>query len=58
MVRDFDARGFQVCVHAQGDRAIEAVLDAYAAVLAPGRAPGRATRAGTASSTAGRCTPI
>jgi predicted amidohydrolase YtcJ len=37
MVRRFDARGFQVCIHAQGDRAIEAVLDAYAAVL-PGRA--------------------
>ena len=36
MVRDFDARGFQVCVHAQGDRAIETVLDAYAAILAPG----------------------
>jgi predicted amidohydrolase YtcJ len=36
MVRDFDARGFQVCVHAQGDRAIETVLDAYAAVLEPG----------------------
>jgi predicted amidohydrolase YtcJ len=36
MVRDFDARGFQVCVHAQGDRAIETVLDAYAEVLAPG----------------------
>jgi hypothetical protein len=34
MVRDFDARGFQVCIHAQGDRAIETVLDAYAAVLA------------------------
>jgi hypothetical protein len=34
MVRDFDARGFQVCVHAQGDRAIEAVLGAYAATLA------------------------
>ena len=34
MVRDFDARGFQVAVHAQGDRAIETVLDAYAAVLA------------------------
>jgi hypothetical protein len=30
MVRDFDAKGFQVCIHAQGDRAIEAVLDAYA----------------------------
>jgi predicted amidohydrolase YtcJ len=37
MVRDLDARGFQVCVHAQGDRAIETVLDAYAATLAPGR---------------------
>jgi predicted amidohydrolase YtcJ len=37
MVRDFDARGFQVCIHAQGDRAIEIVLDAYAATLA-GRA--------------------
>jgi len=34
MVRDFDARGFQVAVHAQGDRAIETVLDAYAAILA------------------------
>jgi hypothetical protein len=33
MVRDFDARGFQVAVHAQGDRAIGTVLDAYAAVL-------------------------
>jgi hypothetical protein len=32
MVRDFDARGFQVCIHAQGDRAIETVLDAYAAI--------------------------
>ena len=36
MVRDFDARGLQVCIHAQGDRAIEIVLDAYAAVLAGG----------------------
>jgi predicted amidohydrolase YtcJ len=34
MVRDFDARGFQVAIHAQGDRAIETVLDAYAAVMA------------------------
>jgi len=34
MVRDLDARGFQVCIHSQGDRAIETVLDAYAAVLA------------------------
>jgi predicted amidohydrolase YtcJ len=34
MVGDFAARGFQVCIHAQGDRAIEAVLEAYAAVLA------------------------
>jgi len=34
MVAGFDARGFQVCVHAQGDRAIETVLDAYAATLA------------------------
>src|SRR6516162_6302360 len=33
MVREFDGRGLQVCIHAQGDRAIEAVLDAYAAVL-------------------------
>jgi predicted amidohydrolase YtcJ len=36
MVRDFDARGFQVCIHAQGDRAIQIVLDAYAAILPPG----------------------
>jgi hypothetical protein len=35
MVRSFDAQGFQVCVHAQGDRAIETVLDAYQATLAP-----------------------
>jgi predicted amidohydrolase YtcJ len=40
MVRDFDARGFQVCIHAQGDRAIETVLDAYAAVLSPRLAAG------------------
>ena len=33
MVREFDARGFQVAIHAQGDRAIEIVLDAYADVL-------------------------
>src|SRR5262249_52621523 len=33
MVAEFDARGLQVCIHAQGDRAIEAVLDTYAAVL-------------------------
>jgi predicted amidohydrolase YtcJ len=32
MVRHFDARGFQVGIHAQGDRAIEIVLDAYAAL--------------------------
>jgi predicted amidohydrolase YtcJ len=37
MVTDFDAQGFQVCIHAQGDRAIEAALDAYAAAAgAPG----------------------
>ena len=36
MVRDFDSKGFQVCVHAQGDRAIETTLDAFAAVLAGG----------------------
>ena len=33
MVREFDASGLQVCIHAQGDRAIETTLDAYAAVL-------------------------
>ena len=33
MVAEFDARGLQVCIHAQGDRAIGAVLDTYAAVL-------------------------
>ncbi|HUZ35743.1 MAG TPA: amidohydrolase [Streptosporangiaceae bacterium] len=37
LVRDFDARGFQVAIHAQGDRAIETVLDVYAAIL-PGAA--------------------
>jgi predicted amidohydrolase YtcJ len=34
MVRDLDTQGFQVCIHSQGDRAIEIVLDAYASVLA------------------------
>jgi len=33
MVREFDARGLQVCIHAQGDRAIDTVLDTYATVL-------------------------
>ena len=42
MVRDFAARGFQVCIHAQGDRAIEIVLDAYAQTLA--QAPGNPRR--------------
>ncbi|HEY1320624.1 MAG TPA: amidohydrolase [Streptosporangiaceae bacterium] len=42
MVRDFDSRGFQVCIHAQGDRAIETVLDAFATVLPePGSNPRR-----------------
>jgi predicted amidohydrolase YtcJ len=35
LVRRFDAQGFQVCIHAQGDRAIEIVLDAYAAIGGP-----------------------
>ena len=34
MVAGFDARGLQVCIHAQGDRAIETVIDTYATVLA------------------------
>jgi len=46
MVRDFDARGFQVCIHAQGDRAIEIVLDAYAATLTPGAGNGAGDGAG------------
>jgi predicted amidohydrolase YtcJ len=33
MAAEFDARGLQVCIHAQGDRAIETVLDTYATVL-------------------------
>jgi len=33
MVAGFDARGLQVCIHAQGDRAIETVLNTYATVL-------------------------
>jgi predicted amidohydrolase YtcJ len=44
LVRDLDADGFQVCVHAQGDRAIETVLDAYAAVMSPGGANPRRHR--------------
>ena len=42
MVRDFAARGLQVCIHAQGDRAIEIVLDAYAQTLA--QAPANPSR--------------
>ena len=42
MVGDFAARGFQVCVHAQGDRAVEITLDAYARALAA--APGNPLR--------------
>ena len=68
MIREFDTRGFQVAVHAQGDRAIETVLDAYATVLAstglastggPAPPPHQvrdATPGGTGSSTPGRCT--
>ena len=41
MVRDFAARGLQVCIHAQGDRAIEIVLDAYAQTLAQAQASTR-----------------
>jgi predicted amidohydrolase YtcJ len=51
MVREFDARGFQVAVHAQGDRAIGTVLDAYAAVLGGGlglAGPGLGGPAGSA----------
>ena len=51
MVREFDARGFQVAVHAQGDRAIGTVLDAYAAVLDGGMGlagPGLGGPAGSA----------
>src|SRR5215831_6802697 len=33
MVAEFDAHGLQVCIHAQGDRAIQTVLDSYATVL-------------------------
>jgi len=44
MVRDLDARGFQICIHAQGDRAIETVLDAYAAALAGAGAPANPRR--------------
>ena len=39
MVSEFGGRGLQVCIHAQGDRAIGAVLDAYAAAAGPGRNP-------------------
>jgi predicted amidohydrolase YtcJ len=42
MVHELDAQGFQVCIHSQGDRAIETVLDAYATVLAG--APGNPRR--------------
>jgi predicted amidohydrolase YtcJ len=33
LVRELDGRRLQVCIHAQGDRAIETVLDTYATVL-------------------------
>ncbi|HEY5990045.1 MAG TPA: amidohydrolase [Streptosporangiaceae bacterium] len=42
MVRDLNSRGFQICIHAQGDRAIETVLHAYSTVL-PGT-PGNPRR--------------
>jgi predicted amidohydrolase YtcJ len=42
MVGDLAGRGFQVCIHAQGDRAIEITLDAYAQALA--HAPGNPRR--------------
>jgi predicted amidohydrolase YtcJ len=42
MVGDFAARGFQVCIHAQGDRAIEIVLEAYAQALT--QSPGNPRR--------------
>jgi hypothetical protein len=51
MISEFDARGFQVAVHAQGDRAIGTVLDAYAAVLGGGMGlagPGLGGPAGSA----------
>ncbi len=48
ITREFDARGLQVCIHAQEDWAIEAALDAYATAAA-GRPR---TRSSTASSTA------
>jgi predicted amidohydrolase YtcJ len=42
LVGELNAQGFQVAIHAQGDRAIGAVLDAYASVLdGPGTNPGR-----------------
>ena len=44
LVRRFDTQGFQVCIHAQGDRAIGIVLDAYAAVLGPASANPRRHR--------------
>ena len=48
MVRELSAHALQVCIHAQGDRAIETVLDAYGAVLGshsgPAAAPDRAWR--------------
>src|SRR5215475_3097269 len=44
MVAELDAHGMQVCIHAQGDRAIEAVLDAYAAVLGSGDRPANPLR--------------
>ena len=55
MIREFDTRGFQVAVHAQGDRAIETVLDAYAAVLtgSPG-SPDSPGGTGVTGGTAGR----
>lgn len=52
MVRSFDAQGFQVCIHAQGDRAIGTVLDAYAAV-AGGAGAGGARAGGAGVGAAG-----
>ncbi len=57
MIRDFDTRGFQVAVHAQGDRAIETVLDAYAAALASTGLPGSPGAPGASGASGARQNP-
>ena len=44
IVRDLDARGFQICTHATGDRGVRIALDAYASAARTNGTSGRRHR--------------